>query len=88
MFFGDDHGGEAVVGRRDTYWASGRSAVTNSFILSVLWALGTFGADRNVQHWTEPWRSAGVGNSTVVHTGYHEIPPLLKIMGPEPSLFL
>ena len=28
-FFGDDHGGEAVVGRRDAYWASGGSTVTN-----------------------------------------------------------
>jgi hypothetical protein len=41
-----------VVGRRDAYCASGRSAVTNSLLLSVLWAVGTFGADRNVQHYT------------------------------------
>ena len=54
LFFGDDHGGEAVVSRRDAYWASGRSAVTNSLLLSVLWVVGTFGADRNVQHWAEP----------------------------------
>ena len=65
MFFGDDHGGEAVVGRRDAYWASGRSAVTNSLLLSVLWAVGTFSADQNVQHWAEPRRSVGVGNSTI-----------------------
>ena len=38
-FFGDDHGREAVVGRRDAYWASGRSAVTNSLLLSVLWVV-------------------------------------------------
>ncbi len=50
LFFGDDHGGEAVVGCRDAYWASGRSPVTNGLILSVLWVVGTFGADRNVQH--------------------------------------
>ncbi len=54
LFFGDDHGGEVVVGRWDAYWASGRSAVTNSLLLSVLWVVGTFGADRNVQHWAEP----------------------------------
>ena len=48
LFFGDDHGGEAVVGRRDAYWASGRSAVTNSLLRSVLWVVGTFRADRNV----------------------------------------
>ena len=64
LFFGDDHGGEAVVGRRDAYWASGRSAITNSLLLSVFWAVGTFGADRNVQHWAEPRRSVGAGNST------------------------
>ncbi len=51
LFFGDNHGGEAVVGRRDAYCASGRSAVTNSLLLSVFLAVGTFGADRNVQHW-------------------------------------
>jgi hypothetical protein len=70
LFFGDDHGGEAVVDRRDTYWASGWSAVTNSLLLSVLWAVGMFGADRNVQHWVEPRRSAsaGVGNSTIFDT--------------------
>jgi len=53
-FFGDDHGKEAAVGRRDAYWASGRSAITISLLLSVLWAVGAFGADRNVQHWAEP----------------------------------
>ena len=64
LFFGDDHGGEAVVGRMDAYWASGRSAVTNSLLLFVLWAVGMFGADRNVQHRVEPQQSASVGNST------------------------
>ena len=49
-FFCDGHGREAVVGCRDAYWASGRSAVTNSLLLSVIWVVGTFGADRNVQH--------------------------------------
>jgi hypothetical protein len=46
LFFGDDHGGEAVVGRRDAYWASGGPAVTNSLLLSVLWAAGTLVANQ------------------------------------------
>ena len=64
LFFGDDHGGEAVVGHRDAYWVSGRSNVINSLLLSVLWAVGMFGADPNAQHWAEHRRSAGVGNLT------------------------
>ena len=36
LIFGDDHGKEAVVGRRDTDWASGGSAVTNSLLLSAV----------------------------------------------------
>ncbi len=47
LFFGDGHGGEAVVGRRDAYWASGGPAVTNSLLLSVLfWAAGTLVANQ------------------------------------------
>ncbi len=45
VFCGDKHGGETVVGRRDANWASNRSTVTSSLLLSVLWAVGTFGAD-------------------------------------------
>ena len=41
LFFGDDHGGEGVVGRRDAYWAIGGPALTNSLLLSVLWVAGT-----------------------------------------------
>ena len=47
LFFGDDHGGEAMVDRRDTYWASGGSAVTNSLLLSAVWVVGAVFADRN-----------------------------------------
>ena len=46
LFFGDNHGGEAVVDRRDAYWASGGPAVTNSLLLSVLWAAGTLVANQ------------------------------------------
>ncbi len=65
LFFGDNHGGDAVVGRMDAYWASGGSTVTNSLLLSVVWAVGTFGADQNFRHWAEPRRSADVSYSTV-----------------------
>ncbi len=47
VFWGDDHGEEAVVGRRDTNWASGCSTITSSLLLSVLWVVGMFGADWN-----------------------------------------
>ncbi len=50
VFWGDNHGGEAVVGRRDTNWASSRYAVTSSLLLSVLWAVVIFGADWNDQY--------------------------------------
>ena len=45
-FFCDNHGGEAVVGQRDAYWASGGSAVTNSLLLSAVWVVGAVFADR------------------------------------------
>jgi len=47
LFFGDNHGREAVVGRRDAYWASGGSAVTNNLLLSAIWVVGAVVADRN-----------------------------------------
>ena len=79
-FFGDDHGREAVVGRRDAYCASGRSANR---------AVGPFGADQNVQHWVEPQQSAGVGNSTrgvqvmlQATDGYKNYKGGLKMMDP------
>ena len=46
MFFGDDHGREAVVGRKDAYWASGRSAITDILLLSAVWVVGAVFADR------------------------------------------
>jgi len=45
-FFGDDHGGEALVGRRDANWARGNSAVTNVLLLSAVWVVGAVFADR------------------------------------------
>ena len=47
LFFGDNHGGEAMVGHRDAYWASGGSAVTNSLLLSAGWVVGVVVADWN-----------------------------------------
>ncbi len=64
VFWGDDHGVEAVVGLRDADWASGHSAITSSLLLSVLWAVGSLvligmtGTRRNFHD------QRGVGNST------------------------
>ncbi len=65
MFFGDDHGGEAVVGRRDAYSASGGSAVTDSLLLSAGWVVGAVFADRNAPALGGILNQQGVGNSTV-----------------------
>jgi hypothetical protein len=46
LFFGDDHGEEAVVGRRDSYWGSGGSAVTSSWLLLVERTAGAFVANQ------------------------------------------
>ncbi len=45
-FFGDDHGGEAVVGRRDVNWARGNSAITDVLLLSAVWVVGAVFVDR------------------------------------------
>jgi hypothetical protein len=66
LFFGDDHGGEAVVGRRDAYWASGGSAVTNSLLLSAVWVVGVVFADRNAPGLGRILNQQGVGNWTGV----------------------
>ena len=47
LFWGDDHGKEAVVGRWDTNWAHGNSAVTNILLISAVWAVGDVFADQN-----------------------------------------
>jgi len=65
LFFGDDHGREAVVGRRDAYWASGGFAVTNSLLLSAGWVVGAVFADRNTPALGGILNQQGVGNSTV-----------------------
>ena len=46
MLFGDDYGREAMVGRRDAYWASGGSAVTSSWLLLVERTAGAFVANQ------------------------------------------
>ncbi len=46
LFFGDDHGGEAVVGHRDANLARGNPAVTNVLLLSAVWVVGAVFADR------------------------------------------
>jgi hypothetical protein len=47
MFFGDDHGEEAMVGHRDANWAQGNSAVTNILLISAVWVVGVVFANRN-----------------------------------------
>ena len=64
LFFGDNHGGEAVAGRRDAYWASGGSSVTNSLLLSAVWVVGAVFADRNAPALGGILNQQVVGNST------------------------
>ncbi len=66
LFFGDDHGREAVVGRRDAYWANGGSAVTNSLLLSAVWVVGAVFANPNAPALGGILNQQGVGNSTVL----------------------
>ena len=64
-FFGDDHGGEAVVGRRDANWARGNSSVTNVLLLSAVWVLGAVFADRNAPALGGILNQQGVISSTI-----------------------
>ncbi len=64
LFFGDNHGGEAMVGRRVAYWASGGSAITNSMLLSTGWVVGAVFADRNAPVLGGILNQHGVGNPT------------------------
>jgi len=66
---GDDHGEEAVVGRRDANWACGNSAVTNILLLSAVWVVGAVFADRNAPALGGILNQQGVGNSTVTLLG-------------------
>ena len=59
LFLGDDHGGEAVVGRRDANWARGNPAVTNILLLSAVWAVEAVFADQNAPGTRPESRSAG-----------------------------
>jgi len=65
LFFGDDRGGEAVVGRRDAYWASGRSAATNILLQSAVWVVGAVFADWNALALGGILNQQGVGNSKI-----------------------
>ena len=59
FFWGDDHGREAVVGRRDANWAHGNPAVTNILLLSPVCALEAVFADQNAPGTRPEFRSAG-----------------------------
>ena len=54
-----------MEGRRDTYWASGGSAITNSFLLSAVWVVGAVFADRNAPTLGGILNQQRVSNSTV-----------------------
>jgi hypothetical protein len=64
VFFGDDHGREAVVGRRDANWACGNSTVTNVLLLSSVWVVGAVFADRNAPALGGILNQQGVRSST------------------------
>ncbi len=64
MFFGDDHGGEAVVGHRDANWARDNSTVTDVLLLSTVWVVGAVFANRNAPALGGILNQQGVGSST------------------------
>ena len=66
LFFGDDHGREAMVGCRDVYWASSRSAVTDILLLFAVWVVGAVFAGWNAPALGRILNQQGVGNSTIV----------------------
>ena len=53
-----------MVGRRDAYWARGRSAVTNSLLLSAVGVVEAVFADRNASALGGILNQQGVGNLT------------------------
>ncbi len=65
MPLGDDHGGEAVIGRRDVDWAHGNSAITNMLLLSAVWVVGVVFANQNAPALGRILDQQGVGNLTV-----------------------
>ena len=65
LFFNDDSGEEAVVGRRDAYWVSGRSAVTDILLLSAVWVVGVVFVDWNALALGGILNQQGVGNSKI-----------------------
>ncbi len=86
LFFGDDHGGEALVGRRDAYWASGGSTVTNSLLLSAVWEVGAVFADQNALALGGIFNQQGVSNLTcwkdiiLIDLEFPQIHPVYNIM--------
>ena len=47
LCFCDDHGGVAVVGRRDANWARSNSTITKVLLLSAVWVVGAVFANWN-----------------------------------------
>jgi hypothetical protein len=59
LFWGEDPGGEAVIGCRDANWARGNSAITNILLLFAIWVVGDVFADRDAPGTRPESRSAG-----------------------------
>jgi hypothetical protein len=66
VFFGYNHGGEAVVGRRNANWACGNSTVTDVLVLSAVWVVGAVFAIQNAPALGGILGQQGVGSSTMV----------------------
>ncbi len=64
MLLGDDHGREAMVGRRDTDWACGNSTITDILLLSAVSMVGAVFADQNAPALGKILDQQGVGNWT------------------------
>ena len=54
-----------MVGRRDAYWVSGRSAVTDILLLSAVWVVGVVFVDWNALALGGILNQQGVGNSKI-----------------------
>jgi hypothetical protein len=65
VLLGDDHGGKAVVGRRDADWAHGNSTVTNILLVSTVRVVGAVFANRNALALGGILNQQEVGYSTI-----------------------
>ena len=64
VFFCDEHGGEAVVGRRDANWTLSNPALTDILLLSTVWVVGAVFVNRNAPALGGILNQQGVSSST------------------------